>query len=132
MVVSKETRLAEGVGMGVAVQRGWNVCFADGVAICSTCMLGFRPCQATTHGRGESFILKMGGMSGGGESIVVHSGWPEMVRSVVRDGGNRGGGRSITALYVLCCSVGWMAFNVGDMCPECIEIGPEFGELGVG
>ncbi len=55
-----------------------------------------------------------------------------MVRSVVRDGGNRGGGRSITALYVLCCSVGWTAFDVGDTCRECGEIGPEFGEVGVG
>ena len=79
MVVSREIRSVDGVGTGVAVGRGWNVCFANGVAIRSTCMLGFRPCQVRTHGRGESFVLKMGGMSGGGESIVVHSGWPEMV-----------------------------------------------------
>ncbi len=75
MVVSRENRSADGVGMGVAVQRGWNVWFADGVAIRSTCMLGFRPCQARTRGgRGEAFVLEMGGMSSGGESIVVHSG----------------------------------------------------------
>jgi len=88
---------------------------------------GLPPMPSETRGRGESFVLKMGGTSGGGELIVVYIGWPEMVRSVVRDGGNRGGGRSITALYVLCCSVGWTAFDVGDTCCECVEIGPSLG-----
>ena len=33
-------------------------------------------------------------------------------------------------MYVLCCSVGWTAFDVGDTCRECVESGLDFGELG--
>ena len=50
-----------------------------------------------------------------------------MVQIVVRNGGV---GRSIAVSYVLCCRIGWMAFDGGDLCLECVKVGPKLGELG--
>ena len=130
MVVNREIGSADGVGTVVAVRRWLNVCVADGVANHSTCILGFRPCHTRTCGRRELFVLNIGGMSGGREPFAVYSGRPEMVRSVVRDRGDRGGRRSITVSYVLCCRVGWMAFDVVDTCRKCVKDGPKLGDQG--
>jgi hypothetical protein len=83
----------------------------------------------STCGRGEVLISNIGWVTGGGESDIVHTVRRVMVRIVVCDRGVR---RSITVTYVLCCSVGWAAFDVGDTCRKCVESGLDFGELGAG
>ena len=115
--------------MVIAVRRWLIVFFVNGVSIRSTCIMGLRPCHTKMCGRRELLILNIGWTSGGGESVVVHIGRPDMVRIIVCDGGV---GRSITVSYVLWCRIGWTAFDSGDTCLECVKVGPKLGDQGVG
>ena len=74
-------------------------------------------------------ILNIGWTAGGVETwVVVHIGRPERIHSIVRNGvirngGDRGGGRSIP---------GWTTFDGGNAGFESVKVGPKPGNQCVG
>jgi hypothetical protein len=73
-------------------------------------------------GRREVCVLNIGWKAGGGETcVVVHISVDR--NDVVRNGGDRGGGRSIP---------GWTTFDGGNASFESVKVGPKPGNQCVG
>jgi hypothetical protein len=127
--INREVRVLDGAGTVITIRRWWSVTVVYGVAARSTCSLCRRPCHTRTCGRREMCILNIGWTAGGVETwVVVHIGRPERIHSIVRNGvirngGDRGGGRSIP---------GWTTFDGGNAGFESVKVGPKPGNQCVG
>jgi hypothetical protein len=127
--INREVRVEDGAGTVITIRRWGSVIVVDGVAARSTCSLCRRPCHTRTCGRREVCVFNIGWMAGGVETcVVVNIGRQERIRSVdrndvVRNGGDRGGGRSIP---------GWATFDGGNAGFESGKVGPKPGDQCVG
>jgi hypothetical protein len=127
--INREVRGEDGAGTVITIRRWGSMTVVDGVATRSTCSLCRRPCHTRTCGRREVCVLNIGWTAGGVETcVVVHIGRLERIRSVdrndvVRNGGDRGGGRSIP---------GWATFDGGNAGFESGKVGPKPGDQCVG